>query len=230
MAATRKKKPAAKSRARSGRAAAASTATKASAPATSSAMTTAKGSTSTAGGLTKAEAKRALFVEHYLANGGNATQAAISAGYAPRSAHVEGCKLLKNPNVAAQVAERTKTAVQEASLTTDRVLRELGCIVHFNPKKLLDEKGKLKSLHELDDDTARAIATVEFDEKGNMVKVRAWDKNAATANAMRYLGLMKPDVPIVPPSAGTVIHAQNVVVMDPMDAYKRMLGATPKAA
>ena len=44
--------------------------------------------------------KQQAFVAAYLANGFNATKAAISAGYAPGSAYAEGSRLLRNPKVA----------------------------------------------------------------------------------------------------------------------------------
>ncbi len=48
--------------------------------------------------------KQKLFAEIYVRNF-NATQAAIKAGYSPRSAFVEGCRLLKHVKVRAYVEE-----------------------------------------------------------------------------------------------------------------------------
>ena len=44
--------------------------------------------------------KQELFVSTYLANGGNATRAAIAAGYSESRAEVTGSELLKNRKVA----------------------------------------------------------------------------------------------------------------------------------
>jgi phage terminase small subunit len=40
----------------------------------------------------------AIFIKHYLRHG-NATLAAKAAGYSPKCAHVQGCRLLKNVKV-----------------------------------------------------------------------------------------------------------------------------------
>lgn len=175
------------------------------------------------------EARIAAFVEALIANGGNATQAAITAGYSEKTAYSQGSRLLKNVEVAALVAERRKEALADLRINTDNVLRELSRIVHFDPRKLYKPDGTMKAIHELDDDTAAAIASVEFDNKGRPTKVRGWDKNSALGNAMRHLGLLKPEMPLVPPPPpGPTIHAQNVVVMSPMEAYQRMLRSATK--
>lgn len=176
----------------------------------------------------KAAAKAELFVAAYLANGQNATQAAIAAGYSARSAGQAGNRMLRNVQVAQSLAKQAQRAITKASLTAERVLHEVSCIVHADPRKLLDEDGKQLPLHKLDEVTARAIASVEFDDKGNLTKVRFWDKNTAAGHAMRYLGLVKPDMPIVPPSpppAPTILNNGGTVLvgMDPMEAYRRML-------
>ncbi len=44
--------------------------------------------------------KQESFVTSYLSNGFNATKAAIAAGYAEKSAHVQGSRLLRNDKVA----------------------------------------------------------------------------------------------------------------------------------
>jgi phage terminase small subunit len=175
------------------------------------------------------EARTAAFVEHYIANGGNGTQAAISAGYAEKSAHVAASRLLKDDKVAAAIAQRRDKALASLELTTDLVLLELARIVRFDPRKLYKPDGSMKAVHELDDDTAAAIASVELDSQGRPTKVRGWDKNGALANAMRHLGLMKPETPLIPPAPpGPTINAQNVIVMGPMEAYQRMLKVAAK--
>ena len=55
--------------------------------------------------------KQRLFCLYYIKNF-NATQAAIKAGYSPESAHVEGCRLLKNAKVKAEI-RRLKGKMQE---------------------------------------------------------------------------------------------------------------------
>ena len=74
--------------------------------------------------------KQRVFAEHY-AQSGNATQAAIAAGYSPRSAYSQGSRMLKNDEVAAFLrqlqadlaAKRTADA-QEVRETLTAFLRD----------------------------------------------------------------------------------------------------------
>lgn len=69
-------------------------------------------------------ARQARFVEEYLVDG-VATQAAIRAGYSPKTAHVTGCNLLKNPKVAAAISEAQKERAARTEITVDEILGEL---------------------------------------------------------------------------------------------------------
>lgn len=136
--------------------------------------------------------KRTAFVEAYFANGGNALQAAITAGYAPHSAGVTGAKLLKDPRVLAEVAKRRTEIVAELELSTERTIKEVSRLAFCDPRKLVDENGRLKQLHELDDDTAAAIASIEVDKDGG-IKYKFWDKNSAIEKAAKVQGLYEKD-------------------------------------
>lgn len=150
--------------------------------------------------------RRTLFVEAYIANGQNGTQAAISAGYSPKTAHAQACRLLKRAEILAAIKARLDAGLTAASLTTDRVLQELSRIALFDPRKLFHEDGSMKQLRELDDDTAAALASVELAvTKGagsngkpsllddGTLKFRFTDKNAALEKAMKYHGLFDKD-------------------------------------
>jgi phage terminase small subunit len=145
-------------------------------------------------GTSKASAadKRTAFVEAYFANGENGTQAAITAGFAPKSAGVTAAKLLKDPRVLAEIANRRTELIANLELSTERTLKEVSRLAFCDPRKLIDENGKLKSLHELDDDTAAAIASVEVDKDGG-IKYKFWDKNSAIEKAAKIQGLYKKD-------------------------------------
>jgi phage terminase small subunit len=145
-------------------------------------------------GVSKASAvqRRSLFVAKYLSNGENATQAAIAAGYSPKTAKQAGHRLLTNSDVRAAIEKHRKAATEKAELTVERTLREVARIAYFDPRKLYDADGRLKKLHELDDDTAAAVSGVEMDA-GAVVKIKHWDKNSALDKAMKYLGLYEKD-------------------------------------
>ena len=69
-------------------------------------------------------AKRRRFAEEYVLDG-NATAAAIRAGYSARSAHVTACRMLKEPVVQAAVAERQALVAEELEVTRQEVMRGL---------------------------------------------------------------------------------------------------------
>lgn len=155
-------------------------------------------------GQASAADRRALFVEAYIANGGNATQAAIAAGFSPKSAGQQGSELLKHPNVTANIAERRNELREASRLTTENVARELAKLVFADPRKFIDEAGNIKPLHELDDDSAGALASLEVFEEfeghgkdreqiGVTKKIKLWDKNAAIEKAMKHLGMFETD-------------------------------------
>lgn len=71
-------------------------------------------------------AKQQTFVAEYLANGFNATQAAIAAGYSKKTADSIACRLLKMPPVAAAIDAGKQERLEKLEITSDRVLSEIG--------------------------------------------------------------------------------------------------------
>jgi phage terminase small subunit len=87
-------------------------------------------------------AKQQTFVAEYLANGFNATQAAISAGYSAKTADSQACRLLKLPAVAAAVEEGKRERLEDLEITGARVLKEIGKVAFADrPFMLLNEVG-----------------------------------------------------------------------------------------
>ncbi len=68
--------------------------------------------------------KRAKFVQEYLVDL-NATQAAIRAGFSPKSASVEGARLLINAKVAAEIAKAQLARQERTQVTQDWVVERL---------------------------------------------------------------------------------------------------------
>ena len=145
-------------------------------------------------GTSKASAadKRKAFVEAYFANGGNALQAAISAGYAKHSAGVTGAKLLKDPRVLAEVTRRRTEIVANTELSTEQTIREVARLAFSDPRNIVNPDGSIKRLNELDADTAAAVASYEVDKDG-VIKYKFWDKNSALEKAAKVQGLYEKD-------------------------------------
>ena len=145
-----------------------------------------------------------MFVDAYIANGANATQAAIAAGYSPKTAAQQGSRLLKDVQVMSMLSQRQAQLAQKFELTAENVLRSLSQAIHFDPRKLYAEDGSLKAITDLDDDTAAALAGLEVTEEfqgrgddresvGFTKKVKWLDKNTAREQAMKHLGLYEKD-------------------------------------
>ncbi len=140
--------------------------------------------------------RQALFVQEYLVDG-NATQAATRAGYSPNTANEQGARLLANVSVAAAVEAAMIERAERTKITQDRVLRQYANLAFFDIRKLYREDGSLKPIHELDDETAAALAGVETSEitgpegqnLGIVRKVKLTDRRAALADIAKHLGM-----------------------------------------
>jgi len=75
--------------------------------------------------------RQRAFVEAYSLNQ-NATQAAISAGYSPKSARQQGTLLRTYPAVIEALRARRSTALAKLEVTEDMVLRELAAVAFSN--------------------------------------------------------------------------------------------------
>jgi hypothetical protein len=93
-------------------------------------------------------------------------------------------------DVRAAVNRRIDQASMRSQLTVERVQEEIARVAFSNPKRLFDESGELKPLHELGDDDAAAIASIENEElyegtgkdrerTGTVKKLKLWDKGSA---------------------------------------------------
>lgn len=147
-------------------------------------------------------AKHLRFVEEYLVDL-NATQAAIRAGYSPKTARAQGARLLTDADIQAALALGQKARSERTEIAQDRVVRELARIGFGNLRNLMSWDGesvRFKASDDLTEDEAAAIAAVESetvtrtDFDGNTetkvkLKLKLWDKNAALTNLGRHLGM-----------------------------------------
>jgi phage terminase small subunit len=149
-------------------------------------------------------ARREAFAQAYIGNGRNGTQAAITAGYSPKTATVQAAQLLTDPNVRALINEAMEKHSKAAGLTVERVLEEVRRLSLADTRRLYREDGTLKRPDEWDDETAAAVAGLEVIEEfsgagearelsGHTKKIKLWDKNAALEKAMKHLGLYERD-------------------------------------
>jgi phage terminase small subunit len=138
--------------------------------------------------------KQAAFVREYLVDL-NQTKAAERAGYPSKSAATQGSRLFRNVQVRAEIDKALSRRAARVEVTADEVLRELKRIGLSDIRQAYTEGGRLKGIHEMPEDVARAIGGVETEElfegegrdrerAGDTVKVKFWPK----VQALELLG------------------------------------------
>lgn len=144
--------------------------------------------------------KQQMFVEHYLANGLNATEAAKKAGYQAKDDSVFaviGSENLRKPKISELIEARLK----ETILSTNEVLHRLslqarGSMALFLSEDLdgsirLDlpkahEKGVLHLLKKFKETTTRRIGPDEAELIDRKVEIELYDAHAALVDLGKY--------------------------------------------
>lgn len=140
-----------------------------------------------------------MFVEVYVANGDNGREAAIAAGFSAKTAEVKASQLLREVKVLDAIRERRESLVKKYELTAEMVTRSIVQELNFDPAKLYDEDGNLKSLNDLDEDTRMVLSGVEFVQIGSpdapvfVKKVKWAQRHQAREHAMKHLGMFEKD-------------------------------------
>lgn len=141
--------------------------------------------------------KQARFVAEYLIDG-NATQAAIRAGYSKKTAYSIGEENLRKPEIASAVAAGQAQQLEKAGITAERVLKEMGRLAFSDVSRLFNADGSLKALHQLTADDSACIAGLEVIIKNaeagdghtdKVHKIKVWDKSKNLEMLGKYLGL-----------------------------------------
>jgi phage terminase small subunit len=117
------------------------------------------------------------FVALYVENP-NGTQAAIVAGYSPKSAHTIAHRLLKRSKIKEAIARRNAELLAELDFTPQRIVREIAKIAGVNMADFVTiDKDTGHPVIDFRSATRRqlaAVASVENTEKG--VRYKAHDK------------------------------------------------------
>jgi len=149
-----------------------------------------------------AEKRRAEFVEAFVANGGNARAAAITAGFSSKSAAQQGARLLKDVNVSMAIDQRRGQLLEKTQLTTEEIMADIARTLRFDPRRLYNDDGSMKSIKDLDDATAACLTGIEVvimkgtenSETPLYVKKVKWEgKATARDQAMRVFGMFEKD-------------------------------------
>lgn len=150
--------------------------------------------------MRKLTPKQERFVEEYLIDL-NATQAAIRAGYSPKTAAEIGYENLNKPQIRAHVDAELAARSRRTGLNQDRVLRELARLAFVNPVDVINTNNATVNPSATEDDTAAILSirvkTMSTDN-GDMVEreVRMADKLKALELLGKHLGMFSDKLKI----------------------------------
>lgn len=144
--------------------------------------------------------KQERFVEEYLIDL-NATQAAIRAGYSPKTANEQGARLLAKVSIQAAVSKAQAERSRRTGINQDRVLLELAKVAFLNPVDVIDMDGATIRGEANRDDTA-CIASVKVKtiptDDGQITEreVKVYDKLKALELLGKHLGMFTDKVKV----------------------------------
>lgn len=155
--------------------------------------------------MTKAKSKskkgagsRERFVEEFIVDD-NATQAAIRAGYAPRSARSQASRLLTKPDIQAELQAARARRSKRTEIDQDAVLIELAKLTFSNITDFVDISPAgivIKDITTLSKELTACIESVKStpNQFGQTVMIKLHSKTKAIELAMRHLGMMKDNL------------------------------------
>lgn len=162
--------------------------------------------------------KQEKFAQRYVETG-NASEAYRlsydATSMSDEAISVEASRLQNNPKVSLRVDELQELARKRHEVTVDRVIAEYAKIAFLDIRKAFDDNGNLKPIHEIDDDTAAAIAGIESEavfegngrdreRVGTLKKIRLVDKKGALDSIARHLGMFVDKTEVTGKDGGPV--------------------------
>lgn len=138
-------------------------------------------------------AKQERFVQEYLIDL-NATQAAIRAGYSPKTAQEQSARLLSKVMIQAAISKAQAERSRRTGINQDRVIRELAKVAFLNPVDVIDMDDATIQGEANRDDTA-CIASVKVKtiptDDGPITEreVKTYDKLKALELLGKHLGM-----------------------------------------
>lgn len=98
-----------------------------------------------------------------------------------------------------------REALSAAEISFEKTFFENARIAFSDPRRLFDSSGQLLPVHQLDDDTAAAISSIEVrqilatgtdgePQPVQVTKIRLWDKGSAVERFMRHFGAYSSEI------------------------------------
>jgi phage terminase small subunit len=150
--------------------------------------------------------RRTRFIKEFILDQ-NATRAAIAAGYSPKTAHIQGARMLRNAYVKNSINAQNGKINEKLDITVERVRTELARLAFFDPLEFWNADGTAKPLHEISEDARRAISGMEVAElfagageernlTGYIKKFKLADKGANLERLGRHLQMFPTKVEV----------------------------------
>ena len=138
--------------------------------------------------------KQKRFVEEYLIDL-NATQAAIRAGYSPKTANEQGTQNLAKLSIQDAVAKAMAERSRRTGINQDRVLQELAKLAFVKITDVIDtENAKIKSGAKEEDLACIQAVKIKPNEWGTEREVKLCDKRSALELLGKHLGMFKDNL------------------------------------
>ncbi len=139
--------------------------------------------------------KQKRFIEEYLIDL-NATQAAIRAGYSPKTANEQASRMLANVSIQTEISKAMAERSRRTGINQDRVLRELACVAFVNAKDVINMEDATLREGACPDDTAaiQSVKVKTFGEDGIEREIKIGDKLKALEMIGRHLGMFKDNL------------------------------------
>lgn len=136
--------------------------------------------------------KQKRFVEEYLIDL-NATQAAVRAGYSPRTANEQAARFLANPEIQEQIQAAQAERSKRTEITADAVLAEYAKIAFANMDDFAIWAGGTVAVQDsrtIGRDKTAAVESVTETKDG--IRIKLYSKLAALDALAKHLGLNAP--------------------------------------
>lgn len=144
-------------------------------------------------GLT--EAQETFCLEY--AKSGNASAAyrvayPKSQKWTENALNVQACKSLKIPKICLRIEQLRAAAEQKTDMTIERWAQEVTRLAVSDPRNIMHPDGRIKMPHELDAETAAAVASFKFDVDGT-IEYKFWPKTQALDMMAKHKGAYEKD-------------------------------------
>lgn len=146
--------------------------------------------------MAKLTAKQQRFCDEYLIDL-NATQAAIRAGYSPKTACEQASRLLANVKVQEVIAVKMAIRSKRTGINQDRVLMEIAKMAFVNIDDVIDlNTAQVKDTATKEDLACIQSVKIKPTEYGTEREVRMCDKKSNLELLGRHLGMFKDKVEV----------------------------------